>query len=164
MENLKYDSLYKFMVSLGVIIILATILVNNYIFYNNEIVLLTNEEISQLTDISSKIIIKKQEFIYKMVNNYELIRNVSIIIVSFGGVLLLIGSIFWYINVQKIEDEKRRLENNKLLKEIDKMSYEEKRDKVSIEVKEVDKKITINEYLTTKSPVALSFATGHLFS
>lgn len=153
MENLKYDSLYKFMVSLGVIIILATILVNNYIFYNNEIILITNEEISQLTDISSKIITQKQKLLYDMVNNYKNIFCASLAIAGFGIGLLLLGSIFWYINVQKIEDEKRKLENNKLVKEIDKMSYEEKQNKVSIEVKEVDKKITINEYLKVENEI-----------
>lgn len=153
MENLKYDSLYKFMVSLGVILIFATILVNSYIFYNNEIVLVSTEEISMLTETSSEIIKIKQNIIYNIINNYSIVVIVSIVIATFGITLLILGFKLWYKNVQKIEDEKRKLENNKLLKEIDKMSYEEKQNKVSTEVKEADKNITINEYLRVENEI-----------
>lgn len=145
MDKLKYDSIYKFIVSLGIIIIVLPFIISYYFFNNNEIILINQEQISKLTEISVKIVEFKQNFILNLINQIVYIGIAVIIIEIIGVILIIIGLILWHKNIQDIENKKLMLEYKISEKNLMRLSANEKKNKVKEEISNNSSKINKNK-------------------
>ena len=145
MDKLKYDSIYKFIVSLGIIVIVLPFIIAYYFFNNNEIILINQEQISKLTEISVKIVEFKQSFILNLINQIVYIGIAVIIIEIIGVILIVMGLILWHKNVQDIENKKLMLEYKISEKNLMRLSANEKKNKVKEEISNNSSKINKNK-------------------
>ena len=150
MKYLEFDSIYKFVISIGIIFILSPLVVFYLLFNKNINLLISKEEFDKLTQISQEIINIKQKLFLDFINNHKCytIARIAIII----GLALIIFGIYGWKKVQGQVDLKSVLENEKLKKEIG-ISSEEKRTKIEEEIRN-DKKVlgnikssTVHEYI-----------------
>lgn len=134
MEKIKYDSLYKFIVSIGIAIIVFPFIFMVWIFNFNDIVVLSNNEISQLTDVAQNIIHMEQNYKYILLSHPIICLFVISIIVLTGVLIALYGIKEWKNKVQKYEDKLRELSNKLIEKQIQALTPEEKEEKVREEI------------------------------
>ena len=130
MERLKYDSLYKFIVSIGIVIIIIPFVFMYLILKNNDVILIKENEIQQLTNISQNIILTEQNYKYIMLSNPIIICIIIVIMVSIGLIIVKKGMHEWKEKLQIYEDERIRLSLEKLRYDIKKMTDEEKKEKI----------------------------------
>ena len=69
MEKLKYDSLYKFIVSIGIMIIILPFIFAFGVLNSNETILVSKNDISQLTNTAKDIILLEQSYKYIILSN-----------------------------------------------------------------------------------------------
>lgn len=129
MKNIVYDNLYKFLVSLGLILIIFPIAAFVYI-YSVEPVLISKEEYDLLSDISRNMLFQKQSFTSAIIN---LPSWIYVSILVFGMTSLCVGLIEWW-KIQKELDKKLVAEAGKLNLEFQQMTNQEKKDKVKEEI------------------------------
>lgn len=153
MDSLKYDSIYKFMVSFGIILLIIPFIVGYNFFYSNDILLISNDKIVNLTPISVKIIEVKQNFIYELINNYKLLFLLFVIIEGLGIFFVIIGLTLWNKNIQDIENKKLRLDYQLMEQKIKSLSITEKRNKISKEIKEIKHHVLENDYLEIENEI-----------
>lgn len=72
MEKIKYDSLYKFIVSIGIAIIVFPFMFMIWIFNFNDIVIISNNEINQLSETAQNIIYLEQNYKYNIITSNNL--------------------------------------------------------------------------------------------
>lgn len=137
MEKIKYDSLYKFIVSIGIAIIVFPFIFMVWVFDFNDIVILSNNEISQLTETAQNIIHMEQNYKYVILAYPIICFSVASIIVLTGGLIVLYGIKQWKNKVQKYEDKSRELSNKILEIKLKNLTPEEKEEKVKEEIKEI---------------------------
>lgn len=101
MRNLQYDSFYKFLVSVGIVLIIAPLLGLHYIVSGSWDVFLTIEEFDALSSVSSELLEKRVDFISILYGIFPTLCALSIII---GGVVLGLGCEQWY-GIQRKLDE-----------------------------------------------------------
>ena len=144
MEKLKYDSLYKFIVSIGIVIIILPFIFLFGVLNNNDIVLIEENEINQLTNTAKKIILLEQNYKYVVLANPIIFSIITLIFVISGLVIVIYGIIQWKNKVQKYEDKSRELSNKLLEKQIKTLTNEEKEEKIieDIETPEIENKST----------------------
>ena len=138
MDKIKYDSLYKFIVSIGIAIILLPFIFLSWILNNNEILMIKESELMQLTDTAQKVVEMEQNYKYSMLNNNFAIISISIIIWLIGIIIIIYGIVQWKNKVQKNEDKSIELSNKLLEKQIKDLTEEEKEEKVKEEIKEIE--------------------------
>ncbi|WP_061994229.1 hypothetical protein [Clostridium sp. ATCC 25772] len=150
MQYLEFESLYKFVISVGIILILSPFVVFYLLFNKNVDLLIRKEEFDKLTQTSQEIINIKQKLFLDLINSNKcyMIAGFAIII----GLTLIAFGIYGWKKAQGQVDLKSVLENEKLKKEIG-ISSEEKRIKIEKEISN-DKKIlgnikssTVHEYM-----------------
>lgn len=132
MEKLKYDSLYKFLVSSGVILISLPIIAWIY-FMNSEAVLLSQEEYAGLSEYSLGLLQRQ-----------ALMKNITfwvLVVLSFhlfvGGTILLIFGIVKWSKVQRNLDESSQMDVKIKQLELQKMSGAEILEKANQEAEEI---------------------------
>ncbi len=108
MTKLIYDSLYKFMVSVGLVIILAPYIIAG-IFINSDSILISAEEYEELS-LYSKSLLEKKEYIISLLFRYKYIF-IGVCLLA-GAIVMLYGIINW-MRVQKDLDEEIKLRNKK---------------------------------------------------
>lgn len=147
MDNLKYDSIYKFIVSLGIILIILPFVIAYYFFNSNDIVLINQEQIAKLTETSVQIIKFKQNFILSIINLKVYFIFAFIFVEILGFALVVIGLKLWNKNVQDIENKKLMLEYKISERNLTQLSVDEKKSKVKEEIIATNNKkhIKINE-------------------
>lgn len=136
MEKIKYDSLYKFIVSIGIAIIVFPFIFMAWIFNFNDIVIISNNEINQLTEAAQNIIHLEQNYKYTVLSHLIICFLIISIIVLSGGAIVLYGIKQWKNKVQKYEDKSRELSNKILEIKLRNLTPEEKEEKVKEEIKE----------------------------
>lgn len=110
MKYLEFDSLYKFIISVGIIFILSPFVIF-YILFNKNINLLINkEEFNKLTQTSQEIVNMKQQLFLKLIDKPVL----YIVICGIVGFLLVGYGVWRWHEVQKQLDLKPYLENTKI--------------------------------------------------
>ena len=134
MDGLKYDSIYKFIVSLGIILIVLPFVMTYYFFNSNDVILINQEEIKNLTQASAMIIEYKQNFILNIINNINYYIIVIIIVEIVGFYFVIKGLILWNKNVQDIENKMLMLEYRISEKNYTRLSANEKKNKVKEEI------------------------------
>lgn len=145
MKYLEFDSLYKFIISIGIIFILSPFVIFYLLFNKNIDLLISKSEFDKLTQTSQEIVDIKQNLFLNIINSNKYYILAFIII---GVGLLLIGfGIYGWKKAQGQVDLKYILENEKLKKEIG-ISTEEKRIQVEEEINN-DKKILGNDKHST---------------
>lgn len=134
MEKLKYDSLYKFIVSIGIVIIILPFIFIFSLLNNNDIILVKENDINQLTNTAKDIILLEQNYKYIILSN-PIIFTV-IVLIFFIVVFLIVwyGIIQWKDKVQKYEDKSRELSNKLLEKQIKSLTIEEKEEKIKEDI------------------------------
>lgn len=130
MEKIKYDSLYKFIVSIGIGIILLPFIFIFSVLKINDIIIIKVDEINQLTDTAKKIIYIEQNYKYEVLSHPMSFLIISGLFIIIGLFIVLYGIIQWKNKVQKLEDKSRELSNKLLEKQIKGLTDEEKKEKI----------------------------------
>jgi len=132
MDKPDYSDLYKFVASIGTILLSLAIilpwLVLKEAFYAD----ISATDISQLTPIAQKLIAERQNTALLLVSS---VRWLSAFIAFVGIILLVIGVRFWS-KKQSIIDQKDQLETKKLELEVQKMSLDQIKAKANDELNE----------------------------
>jgi len=147
MDKLKYDSLYKFIVSIGILIIVLPFVFVFGILNNNDIVIIKENEINQLTNTAREIIALEQNYKYIILSNPIIFSIITIIFVISGFTIVIYGIVQWKNKVQKYEDKSRELSNKLLEKQIKDLTNEEKEEKI-IEDIQVEENENKSKYLS----------------
>lgn len=100
MDKLQYDSFYKFLVSLGIVLITLPILVLLYIL-NADYILISQSDYNNLSAISLQSI-QTHEHILHLI--HMIVPIISIPLIVIGIILITIGSYKWY-GIQKELDQ-----------------------------------------------------------
>lgn len=100
-ENLQYDSFYKFIVSIGTILIVAPIIGLHYLISGSYDIILSKQEFNNLSDTSLQLISNKQKWINIVFN---ILPYLFIALIFIGLICIIVGSYKWY-NIQKKLDE-----------------------------------------------------------
>lgn len=136
MEKLKYDSLYKFIVSIGIVIMILPFGFIFGILNKNDTVLVSQNEINQLTNTAKEIIYLEQDYKYLILSKPILFSTITMILFLVGSVIVIYGIIQWKDKVQKYEDKSRELSNKLLEKQIKSLTLEEKEEKIKEDIEE----------------------------
>ena len=134
-EKVEYSSLYKFLVSLGLIIMISPAICMGFLLQENEILLINKEELLNITENARLSIEWKQEKLLWFLNNAPCILGVVFII---GAILMIVG-LFCWIPSQKVTDKKNKVENKELENQLRKLDEEENTDKIQKEIIEIEK-------------------------
>ena len=101
MEKLQYDSFYKFLVSLGVILIALPIVALVFVV-NGEILLLSQVEYDSLSVFSLESI-QQREQLYDFIVAW--LPLATKILIPIGFVLIIIGGINWYLIQRQLDEQ-----------------------------------------------------------
>ena len=134
MEKLKYDSLYKFIVSIGIVIIILPFIFIFSLLNNNDIILVKENDINQLTNTAKDIILLEQNYKYIILSNPIIFTVIVLIFFIVGFLIVWYGIIQWKDKVQKYEDKSRELSNKLLEKQIKSLTIEEKEEKIKEDI------------------------------
>lgn len=108
MSKLEYDNLYKFLVSLGIILIVLPLGALVY-FYNTNPILISQIDFDLLSEYSLQMINSRNELLSIFIKVFPWFATASIII---GIILIICGIIKWF-GVQKKLDKKLDAETTK---------------------------------------------------
>ena len=131
MDKLQYDSLYKFFVSLGIILIALPIVALAYLI-NGDLVLISQTEFDALSEYSQKTIMYRESLTSYFTNMFPWI---CLIFMCIGGLFLCYGVYKWQ-TVQNNLDKKLNAEATMQALSLMEMNSKEIEDKVEAEVKE----------------------------
>ena len=134
MEGIKYDSIYKFIVSIGIMITILPIVILIFIIKNSDVVFITEYEISKLTTTSQEIIKIEQELIYFLLKNTKITITIILTFFLIGIGLIIYGLVEWKNKVQKHEDKSIELSNKFMEEKIKSLSHTEKEEKLIKEI------------------------------
>ena len=105
MDKLQYDSFYKYLVSLGTILITAPLLVIYYILNLGNDLLFTSSEVEQLSPSSLNILQERETLISSIL---KFLPIITVILLIIGLICLVYGATKWH-SLQKEIDEQTRL-------------------------------------------------------
>ena len=83
MDKLQYDSFYKFIVSVGIILIVAPLFCLHYLISGSYDIIITQEDANNLLPISSDLLNTKMQYIQNILK-YLPITCIIIMIVGMG--------------------------------------------------------------------------------
>jgi hypothetical protein len=163
MEKFEYSDIHKFFVSLGVVLIAFSIVTPWLIYREPFDLLIEKTKLEGLTDTAKAIIITRQNYLERIIN----IVPYFVITLFISGIALIVYGLFKWNKKQYQFDKREILTNEKLEKEIEKMSskavvekleraYEEGGKNVETNIKETqeEQKLTkenyIQEYISTE--------------
>lgn len=144
MEKLQYDSFYKFLVSLGVILITLPILAM-VLIATGDVVLVSQTEYEGLSSFSQNAIQQKQEILSFISSWLPLITKIFI---PLGALLILVGGGRWFFIQLQLDDQ---VKSDTIMKKINakKMSADEIVVKALGEVSETENTENNNSEATT---------------
>ena len=144
MDKIVYDSLYKFLVSIGLVLMALPFVVIG-VMYGIDPVLISQEEYDALSQFSRDSLLSK-EWVRKTFEG-----SFVWLLVIFGilGLICLIIGIVCWVRVQKLLDESQEMNNEKQYVDLISMSKEEKIEEVS---KEITEDAELNIAFTPENP------------
>ncbi|MCI9592519.1 MAG: hypothetical protein HFG42_18665 [Lachnospiraceae bacterium] len=165
MDKISFDSRYKFIVSLGIVLLVSPFIIIYILAEMSNDILITNKALNELSDISIEIIQMKQDIYIKIISS-NIFYGFLIELFLIGIIFIIIGLYEWG-KVQKQEYHKLELENehfeleNKNLKQQFGLSQTEQMAKVERELSEDNKllekeenRVTSLEYFEIEQLVA----------
>lgn len=137
MDKLQYDSFYKFLVSLGMLLITLPVLAFLYIL-NTDYELISQNDYNNLSEISIKRIHSSEQLLHFATTVMPII---SIILIVIGLMLIIIGCYKWY-SIQKELDE--QIKSDTITKKINatQLSSAETVEKAANEISDEQNSIT----------------------
>lgn len=155
MEKLQYDSFYKFLVSIGLILILTPLFCLYYIVSGSYNILLSKNELDNLSLVSLDLINIKFNSI-KVIYHY--LPYACALLVSIGLICIIVGCKKWYY-IQKRLDELTELDLKEKQLNIQNMTPTEIIDKVlKEETENLEENIQgLTNYSSTSSRIKKSF-------
>lgn len=121
MDKLQYDSFYKFMVSVGVVLIAAPLLGLYYLLCNGNQILITKAEFEALSSTSMIFVQQRDQTILYILKALPWILCILILI---GLACLIYGGLKWH-NIQKEIDEQTKLKTRAQKFNVEKMTASE---------------------------------------
>ncbi len=118
MTKIEYGNFYKFIVSIGVVILSLSILIPWLFLKESFDLVIDNKSLTDLTAHAQSILTQKQIIISKIISILPWLS----IILAFSGIIIMIIGILKWRNSQLLEDEKEKLNIEKLKKEIELMT------------------------------------------
>ena len=149
MDKLQYDIFYKFIVSAGIILIVAPLFCLHYLVSGSYDIILTQEEADNLSAISSSLLNTKMSY---MQNIFKYLPIICIVFIIIGILFIILGCYKWH-NVQKKLDQLTDLDLQEKQLNIKNMSAPE------IAEKMLKEDIENNEDLPAQTNTALSYQT-----
>lgn len=131
MNKLEYDNLYKFLVSLGIVLIVLPLAALIY-FYNASPILISQLEFESLSQHSLQMINNRNELLSTFVKIFPWFAGASLL---FGLILIICGIIKWF-GVQKKLDKKLDFETTKKTLDELQVSEEDVNEKIKKESEE----------------------------
>jgi hypothetical protein len=124
--KVEYGDFYKFMSSVGIVLIGLTFLVP-WLFLREPFGLLTKQQdLFLLTPIAQTILQERQELISNLIH---IIPWYSLIVFGSGVIILVCGAYKWWSKTQKMQDELSQLEKRKKQLELIALTPEEVKEK-----------------------------------
>lgn len=133
MDKLQYDSLYKFLVSLGLIMIALPVAVLAYLL-NGELILINQDDFESLSQLSQQMITNRDKLLVVLRCIFPWFAGLFILT---GTGLLIYGLLKWK-EVQKNLDKKLNAETILQILNVLKMSPKEVNDKIESAILESD--------------------------
>lgn len=121
MDKLQYDSFYKFMVSVGVILVAAPLVGLYYLLCNGNQILISQSEYGALSNTSMQFVQQRDQTILYVLKVLPWLLGGLIIV---GLVCLIYGGIKWH-SIQNEIDEQTRLKTKEQKFNLEKLSTEE---------------------------------------
>lgn len=126
MDKLQYDSFYKFIVSVGVILIVAPLFCLHYLVSGSYDIIMTEEEANNLSQISSEFLNIKIQYVQSI---FKYLPIVCLIFIGIGIIFTFWGCFKW-LQIQKTLDQITRLDLEEKELHIQSMSAQEIAEKV----------------------------------
>ena len=150
MDNLQYDSFYKFIVSVGVVLIVAPLFCLHYLISGSYDIIMTQEEANNLSEISSDFLSIKIQYIQ---NIFKYLPGICIMFIFIGVIFIFWGCLKWF-QTQKTLDQITKLDLEEKELHIHNMSAQEIAEKV------ISEDIENHENSTSNSKVISSYSTA----
>lgn len=156
-QKLEYTDLNRFLVSIGLLMIVFAIIMQWLFLRENFDLLITVEELAKLTEDSKTIIESRQNNLIRII---RVSPWISLVFAVVGLLSMVIGIVRWY-RKQNLLDERDSLTNEKMKNELAAMTQKQIEEKVAREVEQVhegtgdlvNRNTLINEYLSIEKMV-----------
>ena len=150
MDKLQYDSFYKFIVSVGVILIVAPLFCLHYLISGSYDIIMTQEEANNLSEISSDFLNIKMRYVQ---NIFKYLPIICIVFIVVGIFFTLWGCLKW-LQIQKTLDQITKLDLAEKELHIQSMSAQEIAEKV------INEDIENHENPNSDSQIISSYSTA----
>lgn len=144
MDKLQYDSFYKFVVSVGVFLIITPLIGVYYILSNSKQLLISQADYNALST-NSLCFLQLRDRIFLVFLDYFL--YIFLVLMAIGVGCFIFGSFKWYV-IQKEIDEQTKLKTQEQKLNIERMSVVEVAEKVA---KEIVEDTDTSEFVSEKS-------------
>lgn len=126
MDKLQYDSFYKFIVSVGIVLIVAPLFCLHYLVSGSYDIIMTQEEANNLSEISSDFLSIKIQYVQ---NIFKYLPIICIVFIIVGVIFTFWGCLKW-LQIQKTLDKITKLDLEEKELHIQSMSAQEIAEKV----------------------------------
>ena len=126
MDKLQYDSFYKFIVSVGIVLIVAPLFCLHYLVSGSYDIIMTQEEANNLSEISSDFLSIKIQYVQ---NIFKYLPIICIVFIIIGVIFTFWGCLKW-LQIQKTLDQITKLDLEEKELHIQSMSAQEIAEKV----------------------------------
>lgn len=126
MDKLQYDSFYKFIVSVGIVLIAAPIFCLHFLVSGSYDIIMTQEEANNLSKISSDFLSVKIKYVQKI---FKYLPTTCILFIIIGVFFVFGGCLKWF-QIQKTLDQITKLDLEEKELHIQSMSAKEIAEKV----------------------------------
>ena len=150
MDKLQYDSFYKFIVSVGIVLTIAPLFCLHYLISGSYDIIITQEEADNLSNISSDLLNTKMKY---MQNIFKYLPITCIIIIIIGIIFTTWGCYKW-LQIQKTLDRITKLDLEEKELHLQKMSAQEIAEKV------INEDIENHEKANSTSQILHSYSTA----
>lgn len=145
MDKLQFDSFYKFLVSIGIILIITPVFLLHYLISGSYDIVITEAEFSSLSSISKELIEHKMICLNFV---YQILPIFCIILIIIGLFLFILGCYKWNTIQQSAQNKLTDLDIKEKQINIEKMSATEIAEKMVSENIEVASENEINSSIT----------------
>lgn len=152
MDNLQYDSFYKFIVSVGIILIVAPLFFLHYLVSGSYDIIMTQDEANNLSDFSSDFLSIKVQYVH---NIFKYLPCICIVFIVLGLFFILWGCFKW-IQIQKTLDQMTKLDLEEKELHIQNMSAQEIAEKIISEDMENQENLSSNHHIPSSYSMASS--------
>ena len=151
MNELQYDSFYKFLVSAGVVLIAAPLFGLYYVLCNGNQILISQADFDALSETSSQFVRQRDQILLYVL---RVLPYILIALILLGLICLIYGGIKWR-NIQKELDEQTRLKTKEQKANIQKLTATEIAEKVVTET--IDEQKLQSVEILTKDKISQAF-------